>query len=251
MEELKIEPNFYISLPYLVLSNTYCYTDKGWLWIEDEEWCLFPPLPHLNNYTPNAGDYPQKNVWSDFYNYHPLTPQMGFLDWEYLYDSHRFNHMEGGPWEAFRKNSRKWSRKNEYWSYTSVCSSTAECALLVGKWLENKIEVAQDAELIVKCALEPVGGIRKKYLYNNNGKLVAMNVWDENYKYINYRLCIVSPHEDFLDEFTRLLFYTDAEIQVTGKFINDGGTLGNAGLEFFKNKLNPLRKREVHSWIIK
>jgi hypothetical protein len=52
-----------------------------------------------------------------------------------------------------------------------------------------------------------------------------------------------------LDEFVRYLFYTDREILSKNKFINDGGTVGNSGLERFKDKLNPFRKRKVYSYI--
>jgi len=93
-------------------------------------------------------------------------------------------------------------------------------------------------------------GIEKMGLYKD-GKLVAINIWDENYKYINYRYCIVDRKEPFLDEFVRYLFYTDLVILKTGKLVNDGGTVGNQGLEHFKDKLNPIRKRKVHSYIIK
>jgi hypothetical protein len=90
-------------------------------------------------------------------------------------------------------------------------------------------------------------GVHKKYLYYGN-QIVAMNVWDENYKYINYRFCLVKSDERYLDEFCRFLFYTDMDVYFQRKLINDGGVLGSSGLEFFKDKMNPLRKRTVYSY---
>jgi hypothetical protein len=80
---------------------------------------------------------------------------------------------------------------------------------------------------------------------------MAVNAWDENWQYINFRFCIIRQGEPFLDEFARWLFYTDGQIQAKNKLVNDGGTLGNPGLEHFKDKLNPVHKRKVYSWLIK
>ena len=44
-QQLKIEPNFYLSEPYLRLCGAKCWERDGWVWIEADKWCLFPPLP--------------------------------------------------------------------------------------------------------------------------------------------------------------------------------------------------------------
>jgi len=59
-----------------------------------------------------------------------------------------------------------------------------------------------------------------------------------------YRYCIADPDEPFLDEFMRLLFY---QRNAAGKLVIDGGVLGRPGLERFKDKLNPVKKRPVYS----
>lgn len=46
LEKLNKEPTFYSSLPYLELSNLKCKIAKYWIWIEDEEWLIFDPLPY-------------------------------------------------------------------------------------------------------------------------------------------------------------------------------------------------------------
>jgi hypothetical protein len=250
LEELGIEPNFYTSLPYLTLSGATCWTDKGWLWIEDEEWCIFPPLPHLKNYISDPMDYPQKNIWSDFSNIQIDLPKMGFLDWEYIFDSLQFNHMEGHKWEVYRKNSRKWPARHPNWLYCDLYDYNS-VGLLLSEWLLNKMDNVQDAQLIAEYLLSNHPSIHHRCLYDSEEQLMAVNVWDENWKFINYRYCIVKLNEPFLDEFSRWLFYTDKQIQGSGKMVNDGGTLGSAGLESFKDKLNPMKKREVYSWIIK
>ena len=71
--------------------------------------------------------------------------------------------------------------------------------------------------------------------------------WDRNYEYTNFRYVLSRPGEAFLDEYARLLFYTDSEIH-RGLLVNDGGTLDNPNLERFKDKLNPISKRRVKTW---
>lgn len=250
-EELGIDPNFYLSEPYLNLAGAQCYTRLGWTWIEEGDWCLFPPLPMtpLGFMTP---PYDLRKVWSDFEGKHPNYYHSTFLDWEYIFNPNNFNNLSGGKWEVFRKNIRKWPKQHPNWEYSTWFVGT-EVQELLGGWLEGKKEEMQDAQLFIDFIIIPqadsYNGIYRKFLYRDK-KLVAINVWDENYKYINYRYCVVKSDEPYLDEFARYLFYTDHEIQDKGKLINDGGSIGNKGLEAFKDKLNPVRKREVHSWFI-
>jgi hypothetical protein len=247
-QELKIDPNFFLSEPYLRFSKVQCYSNKGWVWIEADGWTLFPPLPTgeiIANYP-----YQCRKIWSDFENRKPNYFHSEFLDWEYLLDSKAFNDMTGGKWETYRKNARKWPKANPNWLYTGY-NDPSEVSRLLGSWLEVKQKDVQDGKLIIEFLLnnKETEGISRKYLYSN-GNLVAVNVWDENWKYINFRFCIIRPEEPYLDEFARLLFYTDPIIQIKGKLINDGGSLGSMGLERFKDKLQPVRKRKVHSWCI-
>lgn len=249
-EELGVDPNFYLSEPYLNLIGAKCYTRFGWVWIEEGGWCLFPPLP-MTLLAPLTPPYDQRRIWSDFENRHPNYVKSEFLDWEYIFNPTHFNDLSGGKWETYRKNIRKWPKRNEKWEYTRLFKKS-EVEILLAGWLEGKQEDVQDAELIVEFLLNDgliSKDIHRKYLYKRD-QLVAVNVWDENWKYINFRFCIIKQEEPYLDEFARYLFYTDLEIQIKGMLINDGGSIGNKGLEAFKDKLHPIRKREVHSWFI-
>jgi hypothetical protein len=196
-------------------------------------------------------DHPDLPIWSDYHDWVYATNygyQKQFLDYEYLYDSKAFLDLSGGRWNTFRKNSRKWLKGHDKWVYTDVLRLGSSLEELIGEWLEKKQETVQDGEFIIKYLLDVNPDIHCKYLYADN-RLFAVNAWDENYRYINYRFCIVRPDEPWLEEFVRLLFYTDQEIQNTGKLVNDGGVVGSVGLERFKEKLNPYSKRNVYSWI--
>jgi hypothetical protein len=247
-EQLKINPNFYLSEPYLLLSKAKCFIDNGWIWIESDGWCLFPPL-FLSDYS-LLGEYPNKNVWSDFggvvYQLYKLRPS--FLDWEYIFNPIDFTDLSGGKWNTYRKNIRKWPKSNENWVYCDRFDKYA-AGLLLERWFNKKSDKVEDADLIADFVVfSDLPGIHRCCLYDKNEQLKAINVWDENWRFTNYRFCIVEPDESWLDEFARWLFFTDSEMQ-TGKLVCDGGTLGNVGLEMFKDKLNPLSKRKVFSWI--
>lgn len=252
-QKIGIKPNFYLSEVYLRLAEATCWKDWGWIWIEADDWCMFPPLrgyihpdcmPQLECWWPDLGI---TKVWSDFENYCPSFFSSRFLDYEYVFNPKHFNNMNGGKWNIYRKNVRKWPRINEKWTYGDYLAQR-DAELLLADWLDKKSKTVQEAEMIIKYLLSDEPGICRKALHSD-GKLMAINAWDENWMYINYRFCIVDKSQPFLDEFTRYLFYTDPWIQAKQKLVNDGGSLNNEGLERFKDKLNPVQKRSVYSWI--
>lgn len=248
-KEVGIIPNFFVSEPYLKLSDVQCFIETNWIWIEDEEWLLFPPLCLTKNEhrCPFIGRL--KNVWSDFESLsfdHLATRK--FLDWEYIFNPIHFNDLSGGKWETYRKNIRKWPKSHAKWFYSSYFKRKELCIFL-SDWLETKGDKTEDGNLLLDYIINDNLLVHRRFIYDELDELVAVNAWDENWKYINYRYCIVKKDNLYLDEFARYLFYTDPIIQAKGKLVNDGGCLGYEGLEHFKNKLNPVKKRAVYSWI--
>ena len=254
-------PNFFISEPYLKLTLAECYEDAYWIWIEEREMdlALFPPLPISIDRLDMHSIIEHKNikVWSDFENLNinnmtwiELSSKVfKFLDYEYIYNPIHFNDLSGGKWEVYRKNIRKWLKSNVKWSYRKLFRDK-EMFLLLSDWIERKRTIIEDAEIIIAyCSYgNKIEGIHRKFLYDGTGRLVAINIWDENWHYINYRYVLTVADQPHVDEFARYCFYTDREIQAKGKLVNDGGTLGNEGLERFKDKLNPVKKRKMYSY---
>lgn len=242
--ELDIIPNFWLTQEYLSIQDVVGMTDEVVLWLQEGEWAVFPPLPlgdsleHMSQL-----QLPPLKVWSDFVNY-SVGIASRFLDWEYVYDSNRFRHMEGGDWKTFRKNVRKWPRDHE-WTYQMIPPSTAEIEDLLLRWLEHK-----PVDLIIQDSTSMewflMNGTRRAFLFNKD-RLVAVNVWDWNDPYLMFRYCVSDPAEPFLNEFARLLFYVRS---ACGMMVIDGGSLGQPGLERFKDKLNPFLKRPVLSYTI-
>lgn len=248
LEKAGITPNFYISKEYFRKAKFVEIMDKrlGLCYVKDEDWVVFPAVG-LNGYDLKFfGD----KVWSDFsfslkgvVGYKPT-----FLDYEYIYDSKRFLTMEGGDWAVFRKNCRKFPNRHGEGTYVKISNFDKNILnnLLI-EWLKGmEGKEILDDEVMLNYLQD---GENRKILYLD-GEIVGINIWDENYKYINFRYSFCKK-EDFLPEYMRILFYKDKEILNENKLINDGGICNSENLKRFKDKMNPIFVREVCSWIKK
>jgi hypothetical protein len=238
--QLNITPNFWLSREYLLTQEDIEFkSNRKAMWLQEDEVMVFPPLPIDSHYL-HERDCPPLLIWSDFENYSKGEP-VEFLDWEYVYDPNNFLDLSGGKWKIFRKNSRKWDRVNKNWYYSSTPPhNTGDIKKLLIKWLEcRKEQEIEDSESLLWFIFN---GSKRDFLYRGD-ELVGMNIWDSNGAAIMYRYCIIDPKEPFLDEFTRLLFYKS----IPNRLVLDGGCLGNPGLEKFKDRLNPIKKRAIYS----
>lgn len=248
LEKKGVDPNFWISLPYLETIGAVVLVENYWWWIEEDGKPLFPAVSE-KGVSPTSESYPLPEGWADFSNLKfPIEGTYTFLDYEYIYTPSDFSNMSGKKWGIFRKNIRKWPRRNGEYQYSKEFPGTKEIEKLMIAWLEKDPTARiQDEEVLLKYIFEPPLGVTQKFLISKR-KLIGMNIWDENYKYINYRVSVCLPREPFLNEFCRLLFYRDSIVLRSGKLVNDGGVLDRTGLERFKDKMNPIRKRKVYSW---
>ena len=242
--QLHIIPNFWLTQEYLSIQDAEFHNNGKVIWIQEDDWAIFPPLP-LRHPLGDPGTLrelcPPLKIWSDFENYH-IGDELGFLDWEYTYEPSHFADMSGGKWKVFRKNCRKWPRANPCWEYVPQIPPSKAIDRLLINWFLGHDEIEDDNSLLWFV----YNGKFRDFLYSA-GKLVGINVYDVNSRYVMYRYCITDPDEPYLDEFNRLLFYQKLP---PGYLVIDGGTLGSAGLERFKDKLNPIKKREVYSRIL-
>jgi hypothetical protein len=253
--KIGVKPNFYLSEPYLELVGAECDELGTGLCIIDCGMILFPFIINDKLSLDNSFNFNQSDfwVWSDLgIVISEDIYQRKFLDYEYIFNPMYFDHMEGGEWKVFRKNVRKWPRENPNWKYVTYdklhrFQHFHHIHELIIEWLKGKKDDCQDAEFLANFAhFSSLSGINRKYLISN-GKLVGINAWDENWEYINYRICMVDKSQPFLDEFMRYCFYTDPDIRRRKKWVNDGGVLDNPDLEKFKDKLNPLIKKKIYS----
>ena len=142
-----VTPNFFMSEAYFDHANLTTIIEPERVRVEANGWIVFPPLPH-----PIPG---MSKVWCDV---EKLCPPDGCqkyeLDWEYIFDPYDFTEMEGGKWNTFRKNVRKWPRKNPNHHYMADLVDNLAAERLMGEWLELRTENAQDANVMIKMALD-------------------------------------------------------------------------------------------------
>jgi hypothetical protein len=250
-------PNFYCSDEYLSLSGTTEMIIDGYVIWKDAGWFVCPPLDFVTGESMNVSLPWVDKVWSDFpFWVMPGLTTWEFLDYEFIYDPKNFLDLSGKRWEVFRKNVRKFPNRYQDGETIYIDVSILEkgdkkgihqkIKLAFANWLEGKGDTEfQDDVTTLRYLLY---GKNRKVLYNlNTLDILGINVWDSNYKYINFRysFCVNIP---FLSEYLRYLFYIDEEIQSQNKLVNDGGSVGNEKLRIFKMKLNPVDVREVRSW---
>lgn len=258
LEKSKTLPNFYCSEEYMNKSGFIEKTQDDYIYWEIDKWIVTPPLHKITGepITKISPSWMNK-IWSDFYGWvMPGMVKSEFLDHEFIFDPESFLKMEGGEWQVFRKNCRKFPRRfqngglsykyiDELYSKKGVEKVNEKLKEVLINWLSGKKdkEIFDDETMLGYLFY----GKNRKVLFTTKGDIYGINIWDENYKYINFRFCICRQ-EAFLSEYIRYIFYTDPDILSKGKMVNDGGSVNNPQLEKFKMKMNPLRVRKVQTW---
>jgi hypothetical protein len=265
LQSLNITPNFYCSCAYLTACGAGCYlSDDGrWAYVVDttedgEDVCMFPPVPATDEVARAVPpqDWPPlfDFIWADFTGgvNAPAGYQTSLMDYQYIYDQTLMAEAAGPAFATFRKNARKWPARSglELESVAVVRVPGAQAQELCGEWLEAHQTVVQDVPNMLTYLLNPPPGALVRGMLDNYGYLRALIAYDINYRYVNFRYCITRPNEPFLEEYVRMLFYRSpvAQMNVGRRLINDGGVVDNPGLMNFKDRLNPIRRFESHTW---
>lgn len=249
LESLGLDPNFWCSVEYFQKAGWREYLGNDQVLVKDQSGEFMLPCLSLTAAVPS---FPTdaKRIWSDL----PLFADYGLsawaepepLDWEFIYDPQQFLNLSGGAWATFRKNIRKWPRENQGWVYAPLTDQD-ELAIVdvTTEWLAGvKDSTIHDDEVMLSYLFT---GEHRWGLFTETGTLVGINVYDSNYKYINFRYSICRS-EPFVSEFLRWLFYTSSDILSSGKLVNDGGCLDREDLRVFKERLRPVKTRKVYSW---
>jgi len=239
LERFNIEPNFWCAQEYFDKAGWKVWIDDGVVgYVLSDEHPMLSPVGLVTGIIYDTGVL-RWGVWALF------PGEFGdFLDYNFIYDSKRFLDLSGGDFQTFRKNSRKFINRNPDKKFVyRDASDKDDLTEFLLEWLEKKEGVIHDDEVIIKY-LE--SGENRKVLVDENDVVYGVNIWDENYCYINYRYCFCKPGQ-YLSEYLRLLFYTSPEVQLSGKLVNDGGCLGDDNLFKFKMKLNPVKINKIYT----
>ena len=245
LEFQKVRPSFWCSDEYFRKAEFKEIDDNGVIYIQDKEGSLmFPPLDSMLNYQHPIFQTPS---WTSFAKMNGLLKDAIFFDYEYIYDPKAFLNMTGKKWQVFRKNCRKYPARyqGQELKYIKVENHNDEMKVseLIDQWMRdiNWNEI-HDGEVMIQYLFH---GQNREILIDEQGDAHGLNVWDENYMFINYRFCI-SLNLPFLSEYMRYLFYIHQAKQ--NKLVNDGGVLDNPNLKRFKDKLNPIEVNKIYSW---
>jgi len=238
VSEFGLCPNFWMSEEYV--------QKAGLVWIkrgllegfvagnDSDEW-FFPPIK-------NGSFVFNDNIYCGFVDYSIPFVQSDFLDYQFIYNPSDFLDLSGGKWKVFRKNIRKYIRRIQYdvvYRPLQLDEQSEQVESLLLRWSSGG--EFYDPDVMIRFILQ---GNNREGLFVG-GMLVGLNVFDENFMFINYRYCL-DDGSPFLNELMRFYFYTNSARR--RKLVNDGGSLGLEGLYRFKCKLNPLTVFKVFTY---
>jgi len=225
--------------------------DTEWIFVVDDGINMFPPVPLNNEVLQSIPVPPYSYIWSGLEGWEaPEGFQKTVLDWQYIFNPEHFLTMEGHEWATFRKNARKWPERHGSLHMVPHEKVPAKDRMhLVGDWLEGKADVAYDAPTMANYLFHSHPDTQVQCLVDAKGVLWAIIAWDYNWRFINFRYCLVRPDNAFLEEYVRLSFYLLPCIQLDTRCVNDGGIVDNPGLEIFKDHMNPTKKIQTYSWV--
>lgn len=249
MKYNEIEPNFFCSREYFEKANLEEKYNNLSFWYSFENKVMFPPIPSYSEFYKHTNE-----IWLGLEGIKiPNKWKREFFDYEFIYDSKNFLNMSGGNWATFRKNVRKFPKR-----YNGSCSyflaedyepDEFEIKELFLNWMERESIIdIHDPDIALEYLLY---GENRAFLVDDQfGILLGVNIWDFNWKYINFRFSFYDPQYSpwFLSEYLRYLFYTSEICLGDRRLINDGGCLDNKNLYNFKLKMNPVEIRKMWSW---
>lgn len=246
LEQSNHSPNFWCSLEYFQKAN---WRVESELKISD-----LPDLSPIKAWVVKDLDGELMLPYVDWMGFHPegcfagfsTMPGKTFLDYELIYDPSAFIDLCGSRWHMVRKNLR-WAETDtkESLFLTPALPKEGDLTELLDYYFADDSDW-YDPEVMLK------------YLYHGNhrfflmgaisGKLYGVLAYDYNYKYINFRYCVVLPGIRGLSDTARVLFYRQIAQIFPHYLVNDGGTLGDEGLYKYKMRLNPVEVRKIYTY---
>lgn len=166
-----------------------------------------------------------------------------FLDFEFIYDPANFTDISGERWRKVRKNLG-WTTQAIGPVETRGSCEPAAILEFFEHWVDDqKGAVWYDPSTMVGYLGDPER--KGLYTFTEDGQLVGVCLWDENWKYINFRYCLVKHGVNGLSDTSRLNFYRVMANEKPGKLVNDGGSLDRDSLYQYKLKLNPVEVNKI------
>jgi hypothetical protein len=252
-------PNFYCSEEYWEKAEWVYRSDKDNCWMEDADGermlpTLYRPVLSRIQACKFVLDpsYPFFAGFSDMsVNGILVDTRHKVLDWEFLYSPSEFLNLSGSRWRPLRKNVNKVKRELGESLEAKVAlhyTCPPDFRSFVVEWAEeNKGIEFYDPEVMTQYFY---GGNNRLFIKGQEtGKIYAVCVWDDNFKYINFRYCFCLGKQKGISDYARVLFYQYIAQLDSQILVNDGGSLDSDGLFRYKKKLNPVRINTIRSLI--
>ena len=190
---------------------------------------------------PRVGDTgverePRETVYSDFPSSGGVNKRHT-LGYNYIYDPKSFLDLGGKEKKSFRKNVESFEKESSSIVYAQLTSKDTFSGL------EKDPQILQYFDCI---------GPNQCFGLWVDKILIGANLWDENYKYTNFRFSIIPRRGRFsrfrfAKDYLRLQFFTKNAISI-GKLVNDGGDDDSVKLRRYKMKLGPVERHIIYSW---
>jgi hypothetical protein len=237
LKKYGIKPNFWCSEEYWEKAGWKEVFNQYWAWVEDEnKKRMLPTLSIIkNSYSALSNEY-----WADFSNTLFSLSKRELLDYEFIYEPiPNIEDLPGKKWKTTRKNIH---RVQKQFGELEIKPIEPIKDSIIENFIESYLpdEELYDPEVMIKYLLY---GKNRKLLVAKN-TIMGIIVWDENFKYINFRYCVVKE-DPGLSDYARILFRKYIHDNYPGKLINDGGSLDKPSLYKYKERLCPLEINKI------
>lgn len=181
------------------------------------------------------------DYWAGLPHHSQVAEGERFLDFNYFYRPGDFFGLGGKKWKTLRKNLRKSEGKFDFRYLGNPVEAGME---VLEKWASKK-GLLEDVEPVVWYFLNKPEQVQ--FLFQGD-RPVAVAVWDflKAPTYANFRYCFTDPDFDEFCVSERMRVEVFRFLSLMGcKLVNDGGSMGDEHLSFFKERLNPVLKLVV------
>lgn len=239
MEKLGANPNFFMSSEYIARAGwKFRIRDTVLEAVDSDGHVMLPAL---------CQETVIERAWASTIDPpEGLSRRMDFLDHQFIYDPHNFADLSGRKWRTTRKNMEEARADVEEGFVYYVMDQERSNALdkFLSDWASAQ-EDMYDPEVMVDFLLN--GKHRLLIVGERSLAIYGELVWDSNYRYTNFRYCVVRPGVRGLSDTCRVMFYRYMD-GLGPWLVNDGGSLGRPSLYDYKMRLNPIEVGKIYTW---
>jgi len=242
LESFGVLPNFWCSSEYFEKAEWVTHQQGNKLQVKNPEGMTMLPSIDIRE------GIQKDSCWAGFSGMRREGKPL--LDFEFIYDPVSFQEcIPASKYKMIRKNI-KWALEDIGCTLHLVFSADLVDSKVIDflqAWNPSwKDDESFDSEVFAQYL---VNGNNRLFVVDYYNKVWGELVYDYNWKFINFRYCIVMSGIRGLSDYARILFYDWVSEKYPGIFVNDGGSLGRDGLYQYKMRLCPVKVNEIQCWL--